>query len=288
MFLNNWGESPELFLKRLIIQTPDNCGYWGGVEGTLDFSLADYYIIFDGYDGEENLKEEKRIYFGREGPNQNNFKDLKDKTGKYKFHYWNSHLLSMWWVHKPFNFLSSLKYEDLLKTKKLSCVMSGKRKFRGHILRYGFIREFVKKHNVMDLYGRGLSSEEFGDSYKGEILDPNRCKFTAFSNYSYSLCLENNSTNNWFTEKFLDSILGLSVPFYWGCPNLSEYFPSDSFIRLSIEKEDYEDSFGTILEEIVKPVSFRINGIYEARNSILFKYNVWPSIDRLIKYGELY
>jgi len=40
----------------------------------------------------------------------------------------------------------------------------------------------------------------------------------------FSICPENTSQKNYFTEKILDCFATKTVPVYWGCPNISEYF----------------------------------------------------------------
>lgn len=49
-------------------------------------------------------------------------------------------------------------------------------------------------------------------------------------NSMFHLCSENQSVENYFTEKIIDCFLTKTIPIYWGCPNIAEYFDSDGII----------------------------------------------------------
>tara|TARA_R100001460_G_scaffold100463_3_gene144109 strand:- start:4390 stop:5277 length:888 start_codon:yes stop_codon:yes gene_type:complete len=46
----------------------------------------------------------------------------------------------------------------------------------------------------------------------------------------YHICIENHAIGNYFTEKLIDSFLTLSIPIYWGCTNIEDYFDVDGMI----------------------------------------------------------
>lgn len=50
--------------------------------------------------------------------------------------------------------------------------------------------------------------------------------------YQFSIILENSQQDNYFTEKILDCFLCKTVPIYWGCPNIGEFFSTDGIIFL--------------------------------------------------------
>ncbi len=43
----------------------------------------------------------------------------------------------------------------------------------------------------------------------------------------FHICIENTSINNFFTEKLIDCFQTRTVPIYYGCPNIGEYFNKD-------------------------------------------------------------
>jgi len=46
----------------------------------------------------------------------------------------------------------------------------------------------------------------------------------------FHICIENVKRDNWFTEKLLDCLYTKTVPIYYGCPNISEWFDERGFI----------------------------------------------------------
>ena len=72
--------------------------------------------------------------------------------------------------------------------------------------------------------------------------------------------------NNWFTEKITDIYLGYTCPIYYGCPNIDSYFDKGSFI--SIDIDNYSDSFEIIDKAINNPDIINIMNIREARRSV--------------------
>jgi len=47
----------------------------------------------------------------------------------------------------------------------------------------------------------------------------------------YSVAIENSSITNYFTEKLIDCLITKTIPIYWGCPNISEYFDTSYWIK---------------------------------------------------------
>jgi len=57
-------------------------------------------------------------------------------------------------------------------------------------------------------------------------------KFILFEEYQFSIVIENSQQINYFTEKIMDCILTKTIPIYWGCPNISEFFDTAGWIIL--------------------------------------------------------
>jgi hypothetical protein len=58
-------------------------------------------------------------------------------------------------------------------------------------------------------------------------------KSSLFLDYQYSIVIENVSDNNMFTEKLIDCLITKTIPIYWGCPNIHEYFDTSGWILLN-------------------------------------------------------
>jgi hypothetical protein len=48
----------------------------------------------------------------------------------------------------------------------------------------------------------------------------------------YSVATENSSIFNYFTEKLIDCLITKTIPVYWGCPNIMEYFDTSYWINV--------------------------------------------------------
>lgn len=108
------------------------------------------------------------------------------------------------------------------KTKKICGITSDKAMIKGHVLRKNFLKNAVYFfHGELDLYGRGIN--DFAD------------KIDFLPEYKYQIVIENCSVPDYWTEKLADSFLAECFTFYYGAPNIKEYFPEDSLVVIDIE-----------------------------------------------------
>ena len=70
----------------------------------------------------------------------------------------------------------------------------------------------------------------------GYGFQPIADKWDALAAYHYHLVLENSCVPDYWTEKLRMPFLAWCVPLVWGCPNLADYFPADSFVALGSER----------------------------------------------------
>lgn len=121
-------------------------------------------------------------------------------------------------VMMPFGTTWVPDWQDLVieKQKPLSLIASAKRDHPGHKLR----------HRIVDyLHRQMLQAEILGQGYK-----PFEVKSDGLAPYRYSVVIENVQEPNYFTEKLLDAILCETVPIYWGCPNIGDFFAGEGVI----------------------------------------------------------
>jgi hypothetical protein len=78
----------------------------------------------------------------------------------------------------------------------------------------------------------------------------------------------------------------MCLPFYYGAPNASKYFPKESFI--SIDINDLEGSY-QIISDAIKNNEYqkRLPAIKEARKRVLEKYNFYATISQIIEKRHL-
>ena len=98
--------------------------------------------------------------------------------------------------------------------KLISIIYSNKSATEGHRLRPKLAaKAYVEK------YGEGASNHI-------------EKKETGLSPYLFSIAIENSKINNYFSEKLLDCFATSTIPIYWGCPNIGDFFNPDGIITL--------------------------------------------------------
>jgi len=148
------------------------------------------------------------------------------------------------------------------KSKILSMIYSDKNIFEGHKLRH----EVAKNIDKIDLFGRGTPNPV---DYKEESL----------LDYRYSVVIENSKTDNYFTEKLIDCLAVGTIPIYWGCPNLGDYFNLDGIITFStleelnsilptLNKNLYESKLEAIKDNLEKSKEYNITEDWIFKNII--------------------
>ena len=101
------------------------------------------------------------------------------------------------------------------KTKLVSMIASNKRMCEGHVRRLQFVDKFRDK---LDFYGRGFN----------EIS----CKEDGLRDYMFSVGIENAVYDTYFTEKLTDCFACGTIPIFYGCKGVTEYFNEDGIIFL--------------------------------------------------------
>lgn len=267
-FTCGWNESSQQLLDRYAKQTPGCKGIWKSIQGVSDLHQADYCVVLERVrDQQVLLRPEKVIYIKREPDFINNH--LPDMVNVIKWH--EQHCGITWWLNKTYDELNNAKYP--VKTHDVSCIVSSKHKTR---------ERYVKRicgdlNSDIHLYGRGHDPTCYGRAYRGELNYDGKCKSRGLLNYKYSIALENSQQKNYFTEKFADAILSWTVPVYWGCPNISDYFPEGSYQVIDINSNNPVKDIHDIIKHPVNHTALKI-----ARDNILGKYNIWEIIHTYI------
>lgn len=102
-------------------------------------------------------------------------------------------------------------------------------------------------------------------------------KLKLFKDFQFSIVIENSRQDNYFSEKLIDCLITKTIPIYYGCPNISEYFDISGWIIM--KEESYED---IIKELISKFESIDVN--YYKK----YYYNVEKNYLEAINYSTYY
>lgn len=167
----------------------------------------------------------------------------------------------------PFDALAA--HAPMQKSCDLSMVYSPKAmRHTLHYRRARFMHELVKMLPELHTFGR-------------ETARPLDDKADCLRDYRYHVAIENYFGEHHWTEKLADAFLGLSLSFYFGCPNAESYFPTESFIRIDIK--DSAAACDTIRRAMAnREYEKRLPAIIEARRRVLFEYNLFAVLAREI------
>lgn len=167
----------------------------------------------------------------------------------------------------------SLDYDKLKnsptppKTKLISVISSNKAFTEGHIDRIAFVSKLKLYYgDVVDVFGRGIN--DFDD------------KWDVLSQYKYHIVIENSSEPYYWTEKIGDCFLAETFPFYYGCTNLSDYFPENSYLRIDIN--NFEETVKIIDQAIAEDRYEKSKSVLnECKETMLDEYNMFEFMARL-------
>jgi hypothetical protein len=153
-----------------------------------------------------------------------------------------------WWQDRPF------EYEEIEKEFKVSFLRGELLKLQGHIIRY----ELFDRQNEI------TTPIQFWDKLgkRGNFDQWRQDKIKTFRPYQYSVCIENSSRENYFSEKITDCILNKTIPIYWGCSNIGDFYNKEGIIQINNADEiikiintltpEYYNSKLTVIEENYK------------------------------------
>ncbi len=156
----------------------------------------------------------------------------------------------------------------LPKTRLLSVLCSNKTVTPGHRQRLRFVEALQRElGDQVDVYGYGFH--------------PLEDKWEALAPYKYHIVLENSVVDDYWTEKLADAYLGYCFPLFSGCPNLSRYFPQEAYLPIDVSQPDLaiEMIRRFLLQD---PYEDRLSALIEARQRILYEYNLFAEITRLV------
>jgi len=177
----------------------------------------------------------------------------------------------LWFYGKDYDSIVSVTHPN--KTKKLSTICSNKQQGHTlHKLRYEFTKIMEERIPELERFGRGFRWIET----KAEALD----------DYEFHVAIENHYAPHVWTEKLADAFLGFTVPIYYGCPNVYDYFPKDSLIQFDIY--DVEGSIAKIKEIISIEGEYerRLPAVKEARRRVIEEYNLLAMINKIVENSK--
>ena len=143
------------------------------------------------------------------------------------------------------------------KSKEVSIILSSKKTADGHKLRHSIL----DKYPLLDSFGYNNPIEK---------------KITGLKDYRFSIIIENCKEDYYFTEKLIDSFITGTIPIYWGCPSISDFFDTNgmlifntlddlNFIIENLSQNLYDSKIDSVKNNFEKAKNFLVaeNLIYK-------------------------
>ncbi len=266
---------PDLFR-----QTPQRNGIWRGIKFTIDkVRESDYVIVLNKPSQDTWVKcDPIHIWAIMQEPPNELYKLMHRGDKSYSRIYTSDsnldgdkYILSQpslpWHVNKDYDFLINCGIPE--KVKDISWITGNIDVSLGHRERLKFINRIQTKLEF-DLFGRGFNYIE--DKWDG------------LSGYKYSLAVENFCNDYYWSEKIADCFLAWTMPIYYGCKLINEFFPPEAMISIDIHDPH-------TIEKVRKAVSTNawhrnLDAIDYARQLVLNNYQLFPFVVQEIQSHE--
>jgi len=267
----------------LLIQSPKGEGIYGDIQFVFDDRKECDYVIIKNrlIEKHDVICDPKNVWAIMMEPPISGFFDFTlfgheqyakvFRSGNHNGNpkYIKSHIMTYWFMHKDYDTVINHKVGD--KAKMISCVSSTKSFLPGHKKRLNFVKNLIEAELEIEFYGRGVN--------------PIENKWNALYPYKFSIAIENSSMPDYWTEKISDCFMAYTIPIYYGCTNIDEYFPAGSFLKIDLN--DIAGSIKKIKEAITGDYYEKnFNALIEARTLYLTKYHFFPCIANLINEDQ--
>ena len=225
-----------------VILFPQEPTWSGGHQKSFVDNIKPYCFDRTKYNQQEKIIETvAHMFYGGRGPWEEGFD------------FWNYNNLTSNEFIKTKGFCSFISNRGLNEISHPEGCLYGER--------VNLVNNIYDKVPFIDFYGWGNEG-----NLKPFVLK----KGETIKDYKFCLTVENSSEKYYISEKFYDCILTNTIPIYYGCTNIKEYWPENGFILLdNIVDYDY--------------VLNKINWIYENQEEL---YN--QMLSEILKMKERY
>ena len=166
--------------------------------------------------------------------------------------------------------LDKFKYNfNFNKPKKLSIIVSNwncSDKSHNYYWREKLVKDILDTDFDIDIFGKNW---DISDSrYKGWIKD----KIEGLKDYEYSIAIENSCEDYYVSEKLFDCFLNNTVPIYYGCKNVADFYDSRSFETFDLKKDNIINTLKNIINldnKVYKDYVLKSKAWYFTRYNLL-------------------
>jgi len=283
-------------------QTPNQSGIWEDIEFTLEpVEECDYVIVLNGVNEVTTVKCPPEHIWSiiQEPPTEfrkpwhvnppYSFRTFTTDQKRSGSEYVQSQPALGWHVNQDYDFLSTFEMPE--KTRRLSWITSTLRNLGGHHARMQFLDNLRGKLDfdliaTYEYYLRdpGASREKIKAEQAELGFVCVEDKWAGLVPYQYALAIENFSNPFYWSEKLADCFLAWTMPIYYGCTRITDYFPAEALIQIDINAPD-------VAEQIKSAISSNAwqrnrDAIAYARELVLNRYQLFPFVVQQIRSFE--
>lgn len=125
-----------------------------------------------------------------------------------------------------------------MKKFQISHLAGGKQYgIRGHMLRQEIHHHQHLFQHLPLVFYRSSQQSEIKDYGNNPLLGGSKAEL--FQTFQFAIIIENSKQQNYFTEKIIDCLLSKTIPIYWGCPNIGDYFDTSGWIVIEDDGDVY-------------------------------------------------
>ena len=171
------------------------------------------------------------------------------------------------------------QYQKVHEKKFQIAHLCGKLKLTyGHMIRHELLAREDELDNIPKKFYYTYGSRD--------IIEEARIgKEEVFGDCQYGVCIENTSHRGYFTEKILDCFLLRTIPIYWGCSNIDDFFNDEGIIHI----QNTDDAIKKINQLTPEFYQSRINlgmidyNYKQALKYVCYENNILDKIERFLK-----
>ncbi len=90
-------------------------------------------------------------------------------------------------------------------------------------------------------------------------------KYKLFEDSMYHIAIENTQNVNYVSEKIVDCFMSYTIPIYWGCPNIGDYFNMDGILTFQTP-EEFENILDNLNEQFYHDRLYAVIENYKIAN----------------------
>jgi hypothetical protein len=146
------------------------------------------------------------------------------------------------WIHPD----DREKVDISTKTFSVSMLVGTKNMGEGHLYRSVIYTRQKEIDSIPYTFYRSIRTGKIPEITNNPLFIWDS-KYELFRTYQFSIVIENSKQMNYFTEKIIDCFITKTVPIYWGCPNIGEYFITEGMIILDVPTfEEFVSKISTL------------------------------------------